>query len=79
MKCCEYSPRSCIHNILFSLLMMYQSNKLECYITLGWKGLPVANALRYLASLSVTREKSFIRLAPGANVIKLFTDVYKFS
>ncbi len=26
---------------------MNQPNKLECYITLGWKGLPMANTLTY--------------------------------
>jgi len=34
--------------------------------------LPVTNALAYLATASVTKEKGFIRLTPGVNVIKLF-------
>jgi hypothetical protein len=40
-------------------------------IILCWKGLPVTNALAYLEK----RQKSFITLTPGFNVIKLFTVV----
>ncbi len=35
-----------------------------------WKGFPMANALAYWAS-SVMKEKSFMTLTPGPNVIKL--------
>jgi hypothetical protein len=38
MECCEYSTRSCIQNTSFSLLLMNGPSKLECYITLVWKG-----------------------------------------
>ncbi len=31
-------------------------NKLECYIKLGWKGLPVINALAYWAHLYVVKK-----------------------
>ncbi len=37
-----------------------------------WKGFPRANPLAYWASLSVTKEKSFITLTPGANAIRHF-------
>jgi hypothetical protein len=30
-----------------------------------WKGFPMANPLAYWSSLSVTKEKSFVTLAPG--------------
>jgi hypothetical protein len=42
--------------------MLHQTEKL----------LLLTNTLAYLASLSVTKEKSFITLTPGKNVIKLF-------
>ena len=43
------------------------------------KGFPRANHLAYWALSSVKKEKSFITLTPGANVIKLFLSViYEF-
>ena len=45
-----------------------------------WKGFPRKDTLAYWASSSVTKEKSFITLTPGGDVIKLFTNVsYNFS
>jgi hypothetical protein len=44
-------------------------------VRLDWKvfaRLPGINTLAYLASLSATKEKSFITLSPGLNVSKLF-------
>ncbi len=41
-------------------------------IILGWKGLPGTNALAYYEKAQLTAVKSFITLAPGPNVIKLF-------
>jgi hypothetical protein len=38
MNCCEYGPRYCIHNNLFSSQLISGPNKQECYITKGWKG-----------------------------------------
>jgi hypothetical protein len=35
---------------------MNQPNKLECYITLGWKGLQVKNTLAYWVYLEVTKK-----------------------
>ncbi len=49
MKCCEYSLRDNILNILFSLLVINDPNNLKCYITLGQKGLTSANTLAYWA------------------------------
>jgi hypothetical protein len=54
---------------------------LPANVRLDWKkSLPGTNTLAYLASLSATKEKSFTTLTPGANVVKIFTDVsYYFS
>ncbi len=41
-------------------------------ITLGWKGLPGINALAYYEKSSLTAVKSFITLATGLNLMKLF-------
>ncbi len=47
--------------------------------TLGWKGLPGTNALAYYKDSYVTAIKSFIGLAPGADVVKHFmTIIYEF-
>jgi hypothetical protein len=46
----------------------------------GLNGLSGTNTLTYCEHFKVTEEKSFIRLTPVANVIKLFTAVsYDFS
>jgi hypothetical protein len=39
----------CIHNTSFSLLLATGPNKLECYITSIWKGLPGTNTISYQA------------------------------
>ncbi len=39
--------RDCIHNNSFSKELMNGPNKLECYITMCWNGLPVASTLAY--------------------------------
>ncbi len=43
-------------------------------IRLGWKGLPRTNTLAYYESVNYSR-KFFKALAPGVDVIKLFTVV----
>ncbi len=49
-------------------------------VRLDWKVIASTNTLAYLASPTVTKEKCFITLTPGANVIKLFSSViYGFS
>jgi hypothetical protein len=49
-------------------------------VMLDWKAIASENTLAYFASLTVTNEKCFITLTPGANVIKLFLSViYEFS
>jgi hypothetical protein len=46
----------------------------------GSKGLPRTNILAYYKLSLITDVKTFIKLGPGANVIKLFTSViYKCS
>jgi hypothetical protein len=47
MKCCEFKSTKHIHNTPFSLQLMSRTNKLEYYITLGWKSLPGTNTLAY--------------------------------
>jgi hypothetical protein len=42
-------------------------------VGLDWKVIASSNTLAYLASLKVTKEKCFITLAPGVNVIKHFS------
>jgi hypothetical protein len=54
----------------FSKLLVSPAN-----VRLDWKGFPRINALAYLASSSAMKEKSFITLNPGVNVIKLFSFV----
>ncbi len=38
----------------------------------NWKGFIRTNTVAYMASSSATKEKSFITLTPGVNVIKPF-------
>jgi hypothetical protein len=46
----------------------------------GWKSLQETNTLAYYENPKIADLKSFLTLAPRANVIKLFTDViYEFS
>jgi hypothetical protein len=45
-------------------------NKLERYVTLGWKGMPVTHALAYLAH-SLVMKKSVFNLTLGAVFITL--------
>jgi hypothetical protein len=55
--------------------MCYQANA-----RLGWKCLLGTNPLAYYENLNLTRVKSFIRVTPRANVIKLFMVVsYNFN
>ncbi len=45
---------------------------LAAIVRLDWKVIASANTLAYMASSTVRKEKCFITLTPGANVIKLF-------
>jgi hypothetical protein len=45
MKCCKCDSRDLIHDTLFPSKITNRSNKLECYIALGWKGLPMTKTL----------------------------------
>jgi hypothetical protein len=44
-----------INKTSFSSEFKNESNKLECYITLGWKGLTVTNTLAFKVHSSVTK------------------------
>jgi hypothetical protein len=52
----------CFHNAAFSLQLTNGSNKLECYITLGQKGLPVTNTLAYWAYSKVREKINFVKM-----------------
>jgi hypothetical protein len=45
MTCCEYGPWHWIHNTSSCLLLINGTNKLERYITICWKGLPLCGPL----------------------------------
>jgi hypothetical protein len=44
--------KSCIHNISFSLSVTNTPKKLQCYMTLGWRGFPGTNTLAFWAQIS---------------------------
>ncbi len=53
---------------------------LPANVRLDWKVIASSSTLAYLAWLLLTKEKSFITLTPGANVMKLFMSIiYGFS
>jgi hypothetical protein len=56
--------RGRIHNTSFSLKIINQPNKLECYIKLGWKGLPATNALAYWACSKVIMKMKCCEYSP---------------
>ncbi len=45
-------------------------NKLECYIALGWKGLPMSNTLRFGPEHKLQRKTSAVNTTLGACTIK---------
>ncbi len=56
----SYLSRLGLHSQdLIFLQLINRPNKLECYITLGWKDLPGTNALAYWAHLNVMRKIKF--------------------
>jgi hypothetical protein len=60
----------CIYNTVFSSELKNGSNKLECNITLCWKGLPGITILTYGGRVSY--EKSVVKIATGV----AFTTLY---
>ncbi len=44
-KCYEYNTMDHIHDTSFLSKISKRYNKLECYIALGWKGLPMTKTL----------------------------------
>jgi hypothetical protein len=62
---------------LLRALVNYSSKRLR--ITGAWKGPPGTNTLAYDEQPLATTAKRFVKLVPGANVIKLFLSViYEF-
>ena len=51
-------------------------NKLVCFITLHWKGLPETNALAFCAYLQVTKKIKFVNDVPGV-VLTIIHHLYK--
>jgi hypothetical protein len=66
LKSCEYGTRDCIHRSSFSSQLKSEPYKLECRITLGWKGLPVTNTLAYWTHQKLRRKLSNGNMAQGA-------------
>jgi hypothetical protein len=48
--------RGRIHNTSFNSKIKNRPNKLECYITLGWKGLLPDNTIAYWANLYIMQK-----------------------
>jgi hypothetical protein len=65
----------CIHIASFSLQLSNGPNKLECYITLGWKGLKWTNALPNWAHSYVKTKLNVVNTVPGGNIAILFLPV----
>jgi hypothetical protein len=51
---------------------LYQA---RVFVILDWKSLPMTNTLTHNKHWQITNVKSFVTLAPGHNVTKLFTSV----
>ncbi len=47
---------------------MNRTNKLKCYITVIWKGLPGTNTRIYFAKLQVKKKIKFVNTAPGLSL-----------
>jgi len=58
---------NCIYNTSFSQLMN-RTNKLKCYITVIWKGLPGTNTRIYIGKLQVKKKNKFVNTAPGLSL-----------
>ncbi len=59
----HYKAMGHIHNTSFSSYLTNRHNRVDCYVTLNWKGLPVTNTL----TVHKLRIKlSFVSTAPEA-------------
>ncbi len=61
----NFCAPQCILHPSYFLKLLNGPNKLQYYITLGWKGLPWTYSLTYLANLLVTKTKSVENTATG--------------
>ncbi len=59
MKCCQYNVKDFLHNTLF-LSHTNGPSKLECYVTIVWKGLPTTNTLAYYAYFPSCKENEVL-------------------
>jgi hypothetical protein len=57
------------HKTSFSWWIKMKHNKLECYITSGWKGLQGTNALAYSAHSKVTKKMKFSEYNPWGHIL----------
>ncbi len=64
MNCFEYGTRGRIHHALFSSYLTNVSNKLECYITLGWRGLIGTHTRAYWAHSYITKKINCFEYGP---------------
>jgi hypothetical protein len=51
-----------IHNTLFSFELKNEPNKLECFVTLSWKGLPLTKNSSLLAPFVSYKENEVLQL-----------------
>ncbi len=75
MKCCEFGTMGCVYNTYISSQLMNRPNKLECYITLSWKGFSGTSALAYWTHLYLTKKIKCCEFVPRSLYYKTFTAV----
>jgi hypothetical protein len=61
-----YKAWNRIHNTSISCLLTKKQDKVECYIRVGWKGLPVTNSLAFWAHLEVRSKSSCVKTVTEA-------------
>jgi hypothetical protein len=60
MKCYDYDSWDHIHKTSFSMSHKNEANKLECYITLGYKDMPVKKHSSLLGLLISYKENEVL-------------------
>jgi hypothetical protein len=68
----ENFPGGCIHNTLCSLKLKNGPNKLECFITLGWKVLHHIKTLACSAHLQVMKTINCCKYCPMDHIHTLY-------
>ncbi len=63
MKSCEYGPREYSQHFIFFTTREFPK-KLECYVQLVWKDLPVTNTLAHRAIRKLGRKLSVVNMVP---------------